>query len=334
MRKVLIIEDEQNIRETLADLLGIHGYDVLLAADGATGIHKAIHESPNVILCDVNMPHTDGYQVLSELRKTGSLTLVPFIFLTAKSSMEELRTGMELGADDYLTKPFSHETLVRTIKIAEEKKLAQINQLNGLQHQLNLEKLKIREVDHLNSHEIRRKLSIIQSLFPLIKSGELSFDEGMKILEDSGAHLDLTVHQISEIISEQSTTENGGKTDVLGQVKTIWLVDDDATQNLLTKMLLLKVNPEWKIRNFLYPEKALQELTSGPPDLIFLDINMPHMDGFGFLKELSKQKINLKVIMLSSSISQADIHRSLSYSHVISYLTKPLKKDRITALFS
>lgn len=307
---------------------------VIQAAFGLEGIHKSLNESPDIILCDVNMPDVDGYHVLSELRKADILALVPFIFLTAKSSMEELRAGMELGADDYLTKPFHHESLIRTIRIAEDKKLSQIHQLNAIQHQLNLEKLKIRDIDHLNSHEIRRKLSILQSLFPLVKSGEISFDEGMSIMEESGEQLDLIVHKISGILNEKPPTEISAKANSLNQVQTIWLIDDDRTQNLLTKLLLRKVNPSWEVIDYQDPKEALKKLPSDPPDLIFLDINMPGMDGFGFLNELAKHNVNLQVIMVSSSISQADIHKALSYTNVVNYLPKPLKKERIAEIFA
>lgn len=333
LKKVLIIEDERNIRETLSDLFQIHGYEVTEASNGPEGVEKAMKGAHDVILCDVNMPGMDGYQVLRELMEQDRLTLVPFIFLTAKSSMEELRTGMELGADDYLTKPFAHESLMRAIKTAEEKKLSLINRLNGLQNQLNLEKLKIQDIDQLNSHQIRRKLSVMQGLFPLIRSGEYSLEEGMKIVEASGEELDQIIHRISEISNDSVRADRGYGLRRMGHVKSIWLIDDDATQNLLTHMLLRKTNPEWVIDTFPDPEVALHKLSSGAPDLIFLDINMPRMDGFEFLKHLSKHPTNLQVIMLSSSVSEPDINRSLSYAHVVNYLTKPLKKERLTELF-
>src|SRR5690606_15881821 len=107
-----------------------------------------------------------------------------------------------------------------------------------------------------------------------------------------------------------------------------------STQVLLTRMMLHKTNPNWLIHTFQHPEEALNQLKFQPPDLIFLDINMPGMDGFEFLRELSALPVDLQVIMLSSSISPADIQRSMEYRHVINYLTKPLKRNVVAELFS
>ncbi len=332
MKRILIIEDEQNIRETLADLLNLIGYEVLEAANGKEGVAMALAESIDLILCDVNMPEIDGYQVLSELRKMDRLTLIPFIFLTAKSSMQELRTGMELGADDYLTKPFTRDSLMRAIKVAEEKKISIIHQLSSLQNQLNLEKLKLKDVDTINSHEIRRKLSLIQGLVPLIRSKDLSLEQGLEILETSGEEMDNAIHRLNGIVNGgKSHTKQKGKS--IKQIESIWLVDDDPTQNLLTKMLLRKVNADWVIMDFNNPQTALEEIPLNPPDLVFLDVNMPEIDGFDFLERISVMNLELRVIMLSSSLSPCDIGKSLGYPFVANYLVKPLKKEMVIEIF-
>ncbi len=112
--KILIIEDDASIRQTLQDLLEIHGHEVLAAPDGPTGIRLAA-ERPELILCDVGLPGLDGYQVLQALRRLPQGQETPFIFLTARTERQEQRRGMALGADDYITKPFTEKEILEAI---------------------------------------------------------------------------------------------------------------------------------------------------------------------------------------------------------------------------
>ncbi|WP_404790292.1 response regulator transcription factor [Altericista sp. CCNU0014] len=114
--KILVIEDELNVRENLVELLEAENYEVFSAQDGFEGISFAQEHRPELVLCDVTMPDLDGYDVLSNLRQDPEIALTPFIFLTAKAASEEIRQGMNLGADDYLTKPFSRKELLSTIE--------------------------------------------------------------------------------------------------------------------------------------------------------------------------------------------------------------------------
>ncbi|AFY67345.1 GGDEF domain-containing response regulator [Geitlerinema sp. PCC 7407] len=117
MTKILVIEDEQDVRDNVLELLEAEGFDVLGAANGQMGVQIAFQESPDLILCDVIMPHLDGYGVLEVLRRNASTATIPFIFMTAKADMADLRLGMELGADDYLTKPCTPKELLRAIAV-------------------------------------------------------------------------------------------------------------------------------------------------------------------------------------------------------------------------
>jgi two-component system, sensor histidine kinase and response regulator len=116
VNKILVIEDELNVRENIVELLESEDFEVFSAKDGFEGIFLAQVHSPELILCDVTMPELDGYGVLSNLRKDPDIAITPFIFLTAKAASEEIREGMNLGADDYLTKPFSRQELLAAIK--------------------------------------------------------------------------------------------------------------------------------------------------------------------------------------------------------------------------
>ncbi|MBC8151930.1 MAG: response regulator [Bacteroidetes bacterium] len=116
LSKILFIEDEGPLRENVAELLSLKGYQVVTASDGRQGISLALLEEPDLILCDIMMPRQDGYQVLDAIRKSQSLASTPFIFLTAKAQLADLRQGMNLGADDYLTKPFISSDLIAAIE--------------------------------------------------------------------------------------------------------------------------------------------------------------------------------------------------------------------------
>ncbi|AVH70529.1 EAL domain-containing response regulator [Nostoc sp. 'Lobaria pulmonaria (5183) cyanobiont'] len=112
MPKILIIEDEEAVRENILDLLEAEDFQTIAAANGRIGVNLAISEVPDLILCDIMMPETDGYGVLTELREEPSTATIPFIFLTAKS---DFRRGMDMGADDYITKPFTRSELLSAI---------------------------------------------------------------------------------------------------------------------------------------------------------------------------------------------------------------------------
>jgi DNA-binding NarL/FixJ family response regulator len=116
MKKILVIEDEPEMRRNLAALLRYKGYAPIAAENGRVGLEAASREGPDLILCDVMMPEVDGYGVLRALQADEKLALIPFIFLTARGEKDDLRSGMNLGADDYLTKPVSSDDLVRAIE--------------------------------------------------------------------------------------------------------------------------------------------------------------------------------------------------------------------------
>lgn len=117
MKKILIIEDHPDVRENTAEILELSGYEVQTAENGKVGIRKANEERPDLILCDIMMPELDGYGVLRILGKNPKTNTIPFIFLTAKAEKEDFRKGMQLGADDYLTKPFGDVELLDAVEL-------------------------------------------------------------------------------------------------------------------------------------------------------------------------------------------------------------------------
>ena len=115
-KKILIIEDYKDVRENTADILELAGYNVITAENGKIGVEIAIQLQPNLIVCDIMMPELNGYEVLQLLNKNSKTASTPFIFLSAKAEKSDMRTGMNLGADDYLTKPFSKKELLEAIE--------------------------------------------------------------------------------------------------------------------------------------------------------------------------------------------------------------------------
>lgn len=116
MNRILVIEDDTEILENIEEVLELQSFRALTAKDSSMGLELAKTERPDLVICDVIMPNVDGYSVLNQLRQDEETAAIPFIFLTGKSERSEVRLGMELGADDYLTKPFTNEELVRAVQ--------------------------------------------------------------------------------------------------------------------------------------------------------------------------------------------------------------------------
>ena len=123
MNTILLIEDNLEIRENAAEILELANYNVVTAENGKIGIEKANEIVPDVIICDIMMPILDGYGVLHLLNKNEKLKDIPFVFLTAKTERQDFRKGMEMGADDYITKPFAELELLNAI----EQRIKKIN---------------------------------------------------------------------------------------------------------------------------------------------------------------------------------------------------------------
>ena len=127
--RILLVEDENQLRENITELLEIQGFEVLAVDSGDKAVSFLPHFQPSIILCDIRMPRYDGFWVLMETRKNKTYGNVPFIFLSAKADRRDVRTGMDLGADDYLTKPFSSDELLCAVR-------ARLERANGQQSPL------------------------------------------------------------------------------------------------------------------------------------------------------------------------------------------------------
>ncbi len=192
MKKILVIEDEQSVREIILDILEAEGFDAIGAENGRVGVQTAIENLPDLIICDIMMPELDGRDVLLELRQQPATSTIPFVFLTAKADRNDLRQGMELGADDYLTKPFTRSEILQTIQTRLEKKAA-----IERESQKKLEELRSRISLSLPT-ELRTPLNKIISLSEVFIH-EYDLLEPLEILE-KGEHINQYARQLYRIV--------------------------------------------------------------------------------------------------------------------------------------
>ncbi|RYF65194.1 MAG: response regulator, partial [Cytophagaceae bacterium] len=151
MKTILVIEDTPDMRENIAEILQLAPYQVLQAANGKQGIELARQTRPDLIICDIMMPELDGYGVLHILGKDPALADVPFIFLTAKAELTDFRYGMNLGADDYLTKPFDDHTLLNTVAVRLQK--GERGQTEPIQNPVGLDNLTSALLQETDTHQ-------------------------------------------------------------------------------------------------------------------------------------------------------------------------------------
>jgi signal transduction histidine kinase len=121
-QKILVIDDLPDNVYTLKEILTTENFDVVSAMDGESGIKAAVNEMPDMIICDIMMPKMNGFEVMNSLKNNPKTATIPFIFLSAKSEIKDIREGMKIGADDYITKPFDHRELLNVIKVRLKKK--------------------------------------------------------------------------------------------------------------------------------------------------------------------------------------------------------------------
>ncbi len=173
MKKILIIEDDTVVRENTAELLELANYSVITASNGKIGITQAKKHKPDIIICDIMMPELDGYGVLKILSKEKTTKHIPFIFLTAKTERKDVRKGMDMGADDYLTKPFNESELISAIE-SRLAKAAIINErvVHKKDIEINTSKSQLKTLDHLKNYFIDNAEEYS------FKSGEIIYREG------------------------------------------------------------------------------------------------------------------------------------------------------------
>jgi DNA-binding response OmpR family regulator len=215
MKSILLIEDDTILRENTSELLELANYHVVTAPNGKIGLEVAKNTLPDIIVCDIMMPELDGYGVLEGLSGNENTKHIPFIFLSAKTERKDVRKGMDLGADDYITKPFEEEELISAI----ESRLAKAAILTDNRH----------EEDSQESEEELRTLNDLKNFFDDngetmdFANGEVIYSEGQNSnyiyliskglvkchkLDEQGKHLTTALYKEDDLFGYTSFTQN------------------------------------------------------------------------------------------------------------------------------
>lgn len=216
MKRLLLIEDDTVLRENTAELLELSDFEVMTAPNGKIGMLLAKEHLPDLIVCDIMMPEMDGYAVLDALSKNESTKYIPFIYLSAKTERQDVRKGMNLGADDYITKPFSEDELISAI----ESRLAKVSILKDIQE----------KTTPIADYETElRTLNDLKNFFDdngetvIVPAGDYIYEEGQHSntiyliikglvkchkFDEQGKELTTALHKEDDLFGYTSFTEN------------------------------------------------------------------------------------------------------------------------------
>ena len=211
MKKILVIEDDQLVRDNILELLEAEDFDTISAENGFIGALWAMEHIPDLIICDVMMPELNGYDVLKALREDPMSATIPFIFLTAKAEKAEIRYGMELGADDYLTKPFTRAELLGAIatrfakhEVVMQQYTTEHQRAEALQQKVqNLQQYADNKEDLLRQihQELRNAVPKINMAIQMLKNLQpgIQRDRCLEILQEACAHEMALLNQIPNL---------------------------------------------------------------------------------------------------------------------------------------
>lgn len=207
MSKILVIEDESTLRSEVVQWLTLEGHQASGAADGVEGVESAFHDLPDLVICDISMPRLDGYGVLLELRANPATMNIPFVFVTARAAYDDVRQGMDLGADDYITKPFKRHELLEAVKTRLLKKEAQeeLHRQELQEWQLALEaereqRMLRAKLVAMFSHDFRNPLSGVLSSSSLLRKYYDRMDESRR--EAHFDRIEASVKQLVQMIDD------------------------------------------------------------------------------------------------------------------------------------
>lgn len=247
MKKVLLIEDDAVLRENTAELLELSEYDVTTAQNGKIGIEVAQNLLPDVIVCDIMMPELDGYGVLEFLSKQDHTKYIPFIFLSAKTERQDVRKGMDLGADDYITKPFSEDELISAIESRIAKALILKEEREKYQQNIQTEdKSEIRTLNDLKNffddngailtykkHDVIYEEGQNSNFIYLILEGVVKCHK----LDEQGKELTTALHKEDDLFGYTSFTQNIPYQETATAIKEVEIVSlsKNELENVLNK---------------------------------------------------------------------------------------------------
>ncbi len=271
MKTILIIEDNRDVRENTAEILELANYKVLQAENGKIGVELAQQKKPDLIICDIMMPVLDGYGVIHLLNKSSVTAGIPFIFLTAKSERTDLRKGMEMGADDYITKPFSDIELLNAVESRLKK-----NEMLRAEFSKNVEGLNkffddVKKLDELKNLSSQRRIKHF-------KKKELVFSEGnqpnylfflskgkIKTFKahEYGKEFITTLYKDGDFLGYTALLENQAYTDsaeALEDCEVVLIPKEDFFALIYNNMEVMKAFVKLLSDNILEKEKQLVNL--------------------------------------------------------------------------
>ncbi|MBP8792993.1 MAG: response regulator [Lutibacter sp.] len=219
MRTILIIEDDTVLRETTAEILELEGYKVVTAANGKRGAELAKIIQPDLVICDIMMPEMDGYGVLKLLSEDEKTKRIPFIFMSAKTEIKDVRKGMDLGADDYLTKPVDEELLISAIesRLAKAALLIEEKQFKENEREDEDNYKNISDIHDLKNYfcdygsvRILRKGEVIYSEGEFCNNVFLVYKGAVKSskIDEFGKELIINIHKSDDFFGFSSIIEN------------------------------------------------------------------------------------------------------------------------------
>lgn len=216
-KTILIIEDNTDVLENTSELLAIAGYKTLTANNGKEGLELARKNKPDLVLCDIMMPVLDGYGVLRAFENIPDITGTPFVFVTAKAENEDFRKGMDLGADDYLTKPFSGDDLIRIVgarlkknRLIKESFESKYNIQNGSANEIKASKDASILTDPRTIKKIRKKDMLFMegdspNFLYLVKSGKIKIFKS----NEGGKEYIINIHKEGDYLGYVALLEDG-----------------------------------------------------------------------------------------------------------------------------
>jgi two-component system, OmpR family, alkaline phosphatase synthesis response regulator PhoP len=218
MSQILIIEDDPLILDSITEALDLEELDYRTATDGLSGLNVALQNLPSVVVCDVMLPELNGYDVLAGLRSNPSTAQIPFIFLTGRDARDDLRRGMDLGADDYLTKPFTLrelKTSIRTQLAKQKRNQSSVDEVQQQADRLQLEVKESQEIAQLKAmlldklvQELRAPLSNINMALGMLERAQTEADRSRYLgvlREEYSRELDI----LRDVQSLQDLTRSG-----------------------------------------------------------------------------------------------------------------------------
>lgn len=270
MKKILIIEDNDEVRENTAEIIELSNYEVITAANGKEGVEKALAERPDLIICDIMMPVLDGYGVYHLLSKHDETASIPFIFLTAKSEKGDFRRGMQMGADDYLTKPFDGIELLNAIDVRLKKSEKLREQYSGPDAMKNF----LEEIRHSGKVELTgedREVYSYNKKHVVYKEGQrpraVYFVVSGKVkifrINDDGKELITSIHNngdyfgYTQVLEESVYKENAS---VLEEAKLMLIPREDFIQLVSNDLEIAKTFIKIITRNISEKEDSLLNL--------------------------------------------------------------------------